>query len=235
MNIRIAKISAENCGPVKKINIAPGNLTIFYGRNEDGKSFLVEFIIHCLFKNKKPWGDLRQAGGGKITLTGIKDKPVDFIPDKGVKLEDYFERDSRGLPLSLLNLLVVKEGETGIGNNKEELTKDIVKTFLSSRRLLDEIDGKIPATFKEAKIDTDIEIDKRGGRDYYNKLEEIKKIDNIIYSLNNQSAHWLIRDLSLQENQLKCKKELLNRARKFKAYTLSTKIKAVEKQLEKIP
>jgi len=235
MNIRIAKISAENCGPVKKINIAPCNLTIFYGRNEDGKSFLVEFIIRCLFKNKKPWGDLRQAGGGKITLTGIKDKPVDFIPDKGVKLEDYFERDSRGLPLSLLNLLVVKEGETGIGNNKEELTKDIVKTFLSSRRLLDEIDGKILVTLKDAKIDTDIEIDKRGGRDYYNKLEEIKKIDNIIYSLNNQSAHWLIRDLSLQENQLKCKKELLNRARKFKAYTLSTKIKAVEKQLEKIP
>lgn len=235
MNLRIKNISAENCGPVKKINAEPGSLTLFYGRNEDGKSFLVEFIIRCLFKNKNAWGYLRRLGTGKITLTGIKDQPVDFKPDTGAKLENYFEEDLRGLPLSLLNLLVVKEGETGIGDNKENLTKDVVRALLSSRRILDEIDGKIQKTIQQAAVENEIEIDRRGAREYYNKLDELQKINGIISSLNNQSAQWLIKDLKLKEDRMKQEKELLSRARKFKAYTLSVKIRDIEKQMEKIP
>jgi len=235
MNMKIKTISAINCGPVKAINTEPAAITLFYGMNEDGKSFLVEFIIHCLFKNKNSWGYLRKTGNGKITLTGINEKPIDFKPDSREKLENYIEKDPRGLPLSLLNLLVVKEGETGIGENKENLTKDVVRALLSSRRILDEIDEKIPKTIQQAIIDSEIEIDRRGGKEYYNKLEEIRKIDGMISSINNQSTLLLIKDLKLKEALLKRKKELLYVAKKFKAYTLQHNIKETEKELEKFP
>ncbi|MBP8959109.1 MAG: hypothetical protein KBG40_01625 [Bacteroidales bacterium] len=236
MSIRIKQITAEDCGPVKIFSHELGDLNLIYSRNEGGKSFLTEFIIHCLFKNKNPWGYLRKTGKGKITITGLGDKPVDFKPDKGTKLEDYLEKDNRGLPPSLVNLLVIKEGETEIVKTEDGIDKSIIKDLLSYRKVLDAIDSKIPLVIKQADIAPEVRIDRKGkGKDYYQVKEELNKINDSINKLNNESGHWSIKDLKLKAEKLKKDKDLLLKARKFKAYRLSEEIKRLQENIEEIP
>ncbi|MGQ9620758.1 MAG: hypothetical protein ACUVTX_07230, partial [Bacteroidales bacterium] len=236
MGIKIRNITAKNCGPVGAFNQEFSNLNLIYSRNEGGKSFLVEFIIRCLFKNKKPWGELRETGTGRVTVTGLDNKQVDFKPDKGAKLENYLEEDARGLPLSLLNLLVVKEGETGIEGSKEGIDKETIKDLLSSRHILDALDSKISETVKKAKIDDEIEIDKKGiGKNYYDKLAQLGRINEIISRLNIDSGQWMIKDLKLKIEKLRGEKETLLRARRYKAFKLSGEIERLEETLEKTP
>ncbi len=235
MTIRIKNISAENCGPLSKFNLDPANLNLIYGKNEAGKSFLVEFIIRCLFKNRKPWGYLRGTGTGRITINGLEEKPVYFKPDKGLKLENYFEKDDRGLPLSLLNLLIVKEGETGIVNNEEGITIEAIRDLISSRRTLDAISNGISATIKQAVIEPEITVDRRGARDYYTKQEELAKINETISQLNTEDSHWKIKDLKLIVEQLIKNKEALLKARKYKAFRLAGEIEIMTGTLAKFP
>ncbi|HCI55671.1 MAG TPA: hypothetical protein PLN06_01505 [Bacteroidales bacterium] len=236
MSIRIKQITAEDCGPVKRFSHEFGDLNLIYSRNEGGKSFLTEFIIHCLFRNKNPWGYLRETGKGKVTITGLSDKPVDFKPDKGTKLEDYLEKDNRGLPPSLVNLLVIKEGETEIVKIEDGIDKSIIKDLLSYRKVLDAIDNKIPQVIKQANLEQEIKIERKGkGKDYYQLKEELNKINDSIKKLNNESGHWSIKDLKLKAEKLKQDKELLLKARKFKAYKLSEEIKRIQENIEKIP
>jgi len=236
MGIKIKGIVAEDCGPIRKFNQEFGDLNLIYGKNEQGKSFLVEFIIRCLFNNRKPWGYLRETGKGKVTVTGLEEKSIDFKPEKHVKLENFFEKDPRGLPSALLKLLVVKEGETKITQDEAGIDKDSIKDLLSSRRILDAIDNKIKPTVKQAIINNDIIIDRKGtGKDYYNKLEQLQKIDECISRLNSESKQGVIKDLKLKDEKLKQHKEKILRARRYKAYVLSQEAQKLDNELSGIP
>lgn len=47
--IRIRRIQIESCGPVRDLDWRPGSIELIYDRNEEGKTALVDAILHCLF------------------------------------------------------------------------------------------------------------------------------------------------------------------------------------------
>lgn len=237
MGIKIEKISVKNCGPIPNFNQNLTMLNIIHSRNEGGKSFLVEFIIRCLFKSKNNWGYLRELGMGKVTIAGLEDKLVDFKTGKGRKLENYFEEDARGLPSSLVKLLVVKGGETEIVKSESGIDKDIIKDILSPRRILDSIVNKISSTVKSARItDTDLDIRKQGeGKDYHTNKDELRRVDEVINQFVSEYEQGKLKDLKLQEEGFKQKKELLIKSKKHKAYKLSQEIGELEKNVKQMP
>jgi ABC-type molybdenum transport system ATPase subunit/photorepair protein PhrA len=84
-------------------------INLIYGRNEGGKSFLVEFIIQCLFKNKSKWGYLRAtSGSGKVILEGLEDRETAFTLSSSKKLESFMEQYMKGLPPFIMKWLIIK-------------------------------------------------------------------------------------------------------------------------------
>ena len=237
MRIKIEKLSVRNCGPIQDFSQSLNDLNLIYSKNEKGKSFLVEFFIRCLFKSKSNWGYLRELGSGKVTLSGLDNNPIEFTQSKGKKLEDYFEKDPRGLPTSLVKLLVVKKGETEIVKDEAGIDKDTIKDILSPRRILDSIENKISSTVKSARItDNDLDIRKQGeGKDYHTNKEELRRVDEVINQFVSEYEQGKLKDLKLQEDGFKQKKELLIKAKKHKAYKLSLEIGELEKNVKQMP
>ncbi len=57
MSVRIEQITIKRGGPLEQdFELKPVDLNLIYGRNETGKSYIVESIINLLFKagKKKP-------------------------------------------------------------------------------------------------------------------------------------------------------------------------------------
>lgn len=239
MAIRIEKIAVKNCGPLSVFTAELEDLNLIYSENERGKSYLVEFIIHSLFKNKGRWKDLRQPGQGKIILSGLENSHTEFSPSKRKKLEDYLENQQKGLPPTLSNLLIVKEGETEIAKNDYGVDKNTFKEILSPRRVLDEIDSdkNISATIKKAKIENgEIVIEKRGeGSTYIEIRDKINKIESLISQIINEYEQGELKDLEIKKEELFQAKQLLLKAKRYEAYLLSEKLKELIEKREKIP
>lgn len=238
MGIKIEKLSVRNCGPIQEFSQSLNDLNLVYSRNEKGKSFLVEFFIRSLFKSKSNWGYLRELGSGKVTLSGIDNNLIDFTQGRGKKLEDYFEKDQRGLPVSLVKLLVVKEGETKIIVKDEAgIDKDTIKDILSPRRILDSIENKISSTIKSGLItDAGLEIKKQGeGKDYHKTKDELRRVDEVINQFVSEYEQGKLKDLELQEEVFKQERELLIKAKKHKAYKLFQEISEFEKDVKQMP
>ena len=68
MGIKIDKISVINLGPIQEFNKELSLLNLIYSPNEKGKTFLTEFIICALFKNRDRWKCVREGGSGRFGL-----------------------------------------------------------------------------------------------------------------------------------------------------------------------
>lgn len=238
MAIRIDRVSVKNCGPVAVFNQDFGDINLIYSENERGKSFLVEFMIHSLFKNKSFWKDLRTPGQGKLIISGLESLRTEFSPSKRKKLEDYLSSDKRGLPPSLANLLVIKEGQTDLVKNEQGLDKNSIKEILSPRRVLDEIesDRNISATIKKGKIEGgEILIERRGeGNSYYELKETLRSIESLLDQIVDQYEQGKLRELEIKKESLLRERELLLRAKRHQAYLTAERLKFLRQERERV-
>jgi len=92
MSIRIQEINIDNLGPIKPKGYQFNNINLIYSNNEGGKSLLVEFILRSLFSKKSIWGYNREIGNGKIIVSGINDKSINYSPASKDKLDKYFKK-----------------------------------------------------------------------------------------------------------------------------------------------
>ncbi len=241
MGIRIASISVKDCGPIGKLDGVLGDVNLIYGKNESGKSFLVEFLIKSLFRGCDVWNYLRSGGEGKVVVEGIEEKPIEFSPKQGKKkqqkkIEHYIESDQTGLPSSFARLLVVKEGDFQI-DPERDIDRDTIKEIFSARRILDSINQEIQDTIKKATVGEGfIEINKQGeGKRYYEAREELERIDEAIERASSEYGEGEIQQLSLNRDDLSKTKNLLISAKRFRAFTLSNEIARLEDEIAKIP
>ena len=163
MSIRIEEITIRDLGPLKGEHHFPlGTFNLIYGKNERGKTFLVEFLLRSLFRSSKGWRLRDFSADGKVLLSGINEESTEFSPNSRLKLEDYLEDAQPGLPLDLAKLLVVRGAELSLVEDKL-VDRAILKEYLSSEATLDEIQESISSTVQSAQIvDGVIEGAKRG-------------------------------------------------------------------------
>jgi len=242
MPVMIKNINITNLGPLNSFTVEPGMLNLIYGKNEMGKTHLVEFLIHSLFRNPKLWPSRTIKGNGKITLKGIEKNLVAFSPRSKKKIEDYLEKEQIGLPTDFSRLLVIRGAETGLKerNDKEYqgvvVSKSILKKFLSSQELLTHIGQGISQTIKKAKItDTYISGDKKGELKRKEGLSrKLKEINQLIIQVDNIYSGGYRLTLDSRKKQLIKERDLLIKAKRHLAYTISQDINELENQKSRI-
>src|SRR3989304_5031489 len=105
------QIAVENLGPRGGRPFEMGPFNLVFGRNETGKTYLVEFLLRALFRQAGEWNLRNDVGQGKGRGRGLAAEAVEFTPGGRRKLEDYWAEGELGLPTNMGRLLVVKGGE----------------------------------------------------------------------------------------------------------------------------
>lgn len=236
MTIRIESLSVNGLGPIASIKWQFKDINLIYGKNEKGKTYLVEFLLSSLFKNVKINRPLTESG--QVIVSGLEDKPITLTPKIRRKLEEYIFTDDEK-PVDLSRLCVVKGGELSfLTGGEESLSKSVLKEYLSDQRTLDAIDKGIPATIKASLWDNGNII---GGRqagaikDLNEYLNTITQIDSLVEEVDQVYS---LGEVKRNKEELSKVERLINeqnRARRALAYTLAEKIQEKENELALIP
>jgi len=210
---------------------------LIYGPNENGKTFLVEFIIRSLFRQAQQWHLRDHEGSGKVSLTGLKESLIEFSPAVDRRIEDFWEESHPGLPADFSRLLVVKGAEVDIAESNGGIDKQILKRLLSNKAILDLVQKKISKTIQESTLQNGVimgpkrgDINQRTGLETslkkYRKLFD--QIDHVYATSHRNALKGRLRELGDQRGRL-----LL--AKRYQAHLLCTAIKKIEALLRQCP
>lgn len=238
MPVWIDKVTVENLGPLREKSFDLKRFNLFYGLNETGKTFLVEFLVQSLFRHASQW-DLREISGrGKVTLSGIDDDVTPFTLDSRRKLEDYWEEEDIGLPANMARLLVVKGGELELSSGVPGgVGRSVLKSALSRESLLEEILTPIQDTVKEAQVDSGTIIaDRRGKvRERIKVKEELDKTESLMEDVEEQYSRGAIHSLEIKLDRIENSLEIQGRAKRHHAYRLYNQLQDLRQERKNLP
>lgn len=227
MGARIDQINIEEMGPLQKLHWELGTLNLVYGRNEQGKTFLVEFLIRSLFRQTNNWQLRSVKGRGKVIVSGLVNEPVSFTPSKTGntnKLEDYLADAYPGLPPSIGRLMVVRGGETSLvaDHNSQTVSRDVLRELLSGRGILDAIQGRIQKSVQKAAIEDGFIQGSNVGKikQRNNLLDDRKRLDDLFAQLGEIYSGGSRRNLQNELDRLSAEYEGLMHAKRHRAYLL---------------
>lgn len=240
MAIRIDRIKVNRGGPLEEdFKLEAGDINLIYGRNETGKTYIVESIINLLFRTGKkstiPWNLRGWDFAGSIIVSGLQDKPTTFSRT-GKKLEDYCEEEI-GLPQDFSRLLVVKEGETLLAREDDGVGRDILKDYLSGEGLLDRIQVGISSTLREARVENgQIFGPNRGELKKREQLmEDLEELDSLLKEAEDGYASGEVYSLRQRQETLKAELEKLKKAKLYDAACLHSKRESLRTEAESLP
>ncbi|MFW5941558.1 MAG: ATP-binding protein [Chloroflexota bacterium] len=239
MAIHIDRLSVENVGPIGKCSLDFGHFNLVYGRNEQGKTLLVEFLIRALFKNQKGWTLRPTDCRGQVWVNGLSgDGALAFTPDSREKLEDHWNDALSGLPPRVSRLLVVKGAEVALdGSVAGGIDKQVLKELLSGHSVIDAIKGRMQKTVLGASIEDGAIIGDRRGRlkERLETQEEKKRLDDLLQRVNRLYSGGPRAVLRAEQQAVETKLAEMERARRHHAWQLAQRIEALEAQLSRLP
>jgi len=241
MGIKIKSINIKELGPINySISFELGILNLIYGHNEKGKTFLVEFIIQSLFKNRSRWNFRQINSNGKIIIDGLEEEFTELSPasDKK-KLEDLLDKEYPGLPPDLSKLMIVKGAELVFDDSENiegGINKTIIKNYLSSRGVFEKIRNRISKTIQGAIINNrNIEGSNKGElnkrKEIHNKINDI---DNLFIDINNNYSSGSIKELENESIKLENKKNGLLCAKQHLAFQKNKELKNTKAENDQI-
>ena len=235
MGIRIKNLNVRNLGPIQELSLYFGYFNLVYGYNEKGKSYLVEFLIHSLFK-AGGWNLRQETGDGKVLVEGITDKVIEFSPSSRDKIEDYLTEKYIGLPPDFSRLLVLRSTDVELGNEKES-DKVMLRRYLSHKEILDKIKGNITSSVGEAIIDDyKIEADKRAKiiKDRDELIERIEHLNALFKKVQDEYISGELKELQDKQENLESKYKALEKAKFHLAFKTTKEREELEKKATQI-
>ena len=237
MSVRIESISVKGLGPISSLQWAFKDINLIYGKNEQGKTFLVEYILRSLFKNSPKTRYLTDSG--QVVVSGFGNSPRIFQPQKKEKIEDLILDTSGGIPIDLARLFVVKGGELSMTSDAGgTVTKSILKEYLSDQGTLDKILKEVPAVVQECTWDEGEIIPKRQQgliKTSKEKQQMLERINELLEMIDSQYSQGQAKKSRMELEEVKKKISIQNRAKRAYAYQLSTQIEVIVAELESIP
>lgn len=237
MTTKIEQINVKNLGPLNDFSCDLKQVNLFFGHNEHGKTYLVEFIYKSLFKNKSL--SLRDfSAAGQVMVSGLDEKKSLFSPVCKKKLEDFWEDGLPGLPRDFSKLLVVKGADLDLSSgNSDGIDDKILKEFLSGEHLLEEIGKRIKATESSATYENGRISGPQKGmvKDYYEALVRIQQFDDAILQVNEIYSGGKRFKLNQKIIELKKQKAEQEQARRHLAFTLAEQLTDLRLQMDDLP
>ncbi len=236
MNIRIDSVAVNGLGLISSSKWQFKEINLIYGRNEQGKTYLVEYILRSLFKHAQNTRSLTDSG--QVNVSGLNSEVSSFDPRSKKKLEDHVLLSNPEKPVDLSRLCVVKGGELSfLTSGEKSISKAVLKEYLSDQRILDSIQNDIPSNIRESTWQNGEIIPKRqvgeNARLVENK-QNLRKIDDLLGEVADVYSLGEVKKLKIELesiNQLIAEQQLACRAL---AYSLSEKIKSKEKELKEL-
>lgn len=238
MSIHIDEISAKNLGPISSLQWNLARVNLVYGRNESGKTHLVEFLIQSLFKQAIYPGMRRLGATGRITMRGLEDASTSFAPTNKKKLEDYLRGEDATLPDNISRLLVVRAGELSMVNDPQVgIDHSILEEYLSNSTLIRSIRDRIPVSNQKASLEgRTIQGNRQGQvKDFHNNRAELKALNDLLAQVNSDYATGQLAQMqsNLKEHETALEQE--KQAKLHLAYTLAQQIQQLDAACARIP
>ena len=154
MAVHISEISLDGLPPQQELHIFPRRVNLVYGRNEHGKTRLVEFILASLLRSGKSLNLRPVEVHGYVRVSGLPGKEdTRFNPRGKDRLEDHLPEPEAGLPPSLARLLVVKGAENALqADAPGGLGRAALKEYLSNQGIIDRIQDRVPKNTRNASV-----------------------------------------------------------------------------------
>ena len=238
MAIRIKELTVQNVGPLPDFTMQFADVNLIYGRNEAGKTYLIEFILRSVFRHASEWSLRAPSGHGKVLLSGVEAETTSFSPDSKKKLEDYWDKGMSGLPTNMAALLVVKGAELAMVRDRSGgINRAILKSYLSRDVVLDEIVGRIPATLQKASVaEGAIEAKRQGEiKARLDCMEDRDRIEKLFREIEERYSGGRRRELELRKEDLAAQVAQLRQAKRHLAYEISREITDLVQDRQRIP
>ena len=235
MSIKIDEINVKGMGPITEFSKKLSQVNLFYGKNEQGKTFLVEFILKALFRNLKNFNLRPGDYSGNVIISGLDKKPIRFSPGSRDKLEDYLQTTNPGIPPNLSRLLVVKGAELDLDENAGTgISRKIIKSFLSSQTILDNIQGNMSATVKNAVIESGLIVGSNTGelKKRTQSFQQLTNLDDLLDRVNTEFSGGQLSAIQRQSRLLQEQEKSLIKAKRFKAWTLNQELIVIESKIK---
>jgi len=236
MKIHIKSIHIHKAGPLDSISFELGKMNLFFGHNETGKTYLVEFILRSLFKHRSTWSIRETTFEGSLIIEGITDQPTTFSPAGPNKMEDYLTKSELGLPRNLSRLLIVKGGELDLTENVPGgVDRDVLKTALTNQEIFDHIWQRIPITIRKSSLVNQEIIGNNQGRikDLNQGKKYLDLINKLIDSVEELYSKGPAKQLELKIDNHKDLLKEQRDAKRHLAYQISERHKNLIKEREK--
>jgi hypothetical protein len=241
VTIRIDKIKVNRGGPLNEdFEFEPGNLNLIYGRNETGKTYVVEALISLLFRTdrKAPveWQLRDWDLAGRIVVSGLEDDPVKFTKTSS-KLEDYWEEDRQELPQDLSRLLVVRAGDTSLSQKNGGMSRNILRNYLSGEAIIDKIENRISTVIRGATVEDKSIQGKKSGeiKKHFAAREKLEQLDNLLDDVNRGYVTGAIHSVRKDLENMEQEQEGLMKAKRYYAKTLHVNHQTLEEQNAGLP
>ncbi len=219
--VKLKQIVVENLGPLSDHSFELDRFNLIYGRNETGKTHLVEFLLRSLFRHAASWPMRAALGRGKVIVEGLEDEPTTFAPDSKGKLEDFWDESDAGLPTNMARLMVVKGAELELTESSlEGIDRAALKAALSSEALIDQIMERIPATVRDATVNEGrIDASQRGDIKARSMLrDDRERLSDLSDNVENRYAQGRLRSLELARAELQSELNEQQEAKRYAAY-----------------
>jgi len=243
VSVQITRIQVNAGGPLEQpIDWTCKDLTLVYGPNETGKSYVVEFLIRCLFRNTSGWTLRNLPADGGVTVAGPTEKTTKLSRNKRPKLDEASDDDAPGLLGDLCRLLVVSQGNSrlSVGETGDGMERNMLSELFSGEHLIESI-RKSNALSPLAK-DATFESDTIGGhgnwpekRERDRVLEDIETVNGLIDRFNTSISHGEVATLAARQRDLREQLAGLKEARQYRANQLDDHRKTLDEQLGKLP
>ncbi len=235
MSIRIENINVKNLGPISELDWDLEDINLVYGNNEKGKSYLVEFLIHSLFKAKR-WSNLREdIGRGQVQVSGLEEDSSNFSPESNKKLEDFLSQKYIGLPPDFSKLLVLRSSSVELREEKES-DKLMLRRFLSHKELLEKITEPMQSSVKSAQISgyTIKGYDRGKLKDRLEVRKKLERIEELFLQVEDKYLGGELFELLEKKNRLIEKYQEQEKAKRYLAYKINEKTKKLKEESEAI-
>ena len=237
MSLKIERIDVKELGPLETFSENFKQINLIYGRNEQGKTYLVEFILRRLFRYPGNFFLRPDQASGKIWVSGLEDGLSEFSNTSSKKLEDHWEKSGLGLPENMARLLVVKGAELDFEENKRAgISKAAVKAFLSNEKLLDKIQERIQKTIRSAVYENgQIFGENRGAlKERNNLMEKLNNLDELIVRVDRDYSGGPAYKLQQKIKNITEQLELLQHAKRYSAWSLHNKIGEIKRNYNQL-
>jgi hypothetical protein len=241
MSVRIDRILVGDAPPLSgRFEMEPASLNLVYGKNEKGKTLLVEAILKCLFRSAvrgSLWSTREWEAHAEVLVSGLSERPVLMSPDSEQKLEDHWSNLSPSIPGIAQRLMVLKGADAGLSDEAGGAGRVFVRKVLSSEDLLEKLAGRISSTLRNATVsDGVIKASNRGEESRRReKLEELRALDDLLERIDTEGAGAELAGLEsrLSEVEDALRDQLM--ARRHLAWKRTMEVDELRSRLEELP